>query len=349
MADISGNTTDMKVFLVTGGTGLVGKAVEEIVKQNDGKDYPGIKFVFLGSKDGDLSVYKEAKKIFHQHKPNYVLHLAAMVGGLFKNEANNLSFFRINNLINDNVLRLCDELRVEKCVSCLSTCIFPDKTVYPIDETMIHLGPPHDSNFGYSYAKRMIDVLNRGYAQKWQQEAKQSGCNIPVFTSVIPTNVYGPYDNFNLEDSHVIPGLIHKAYLQVQDAIQKGTKETQLTVCGSGRPMRQFIYSLDLARLMLWVSFNYQQTEPIILSVDEEDEITINDAAQLIAESFNKVAPDIKINLINDCSFSDGQLKKTASNLKLRKHLPDFVFTPIEEGIRTSVKWFWNNYDLARK
>lgn len=197
----------------------------------------------------------------------------------------------------------------------------------------------------------MIDVLNRGYAQKYDQQVKQLGDNYkrPIFTAVIPTNVYGPYDNFNLQDSHVIPGLIHKTYHQVQDAISKGSSEAQLTVCGSGKPLRQFIYSYDLARLMLWVTFNYQETEPIVLSVDEDQEITINQAAQLIADSFSKVAPDIKINLINDCNYSDGQLKKTASNRKLRKYLPDFKFTPIEEGIRTSVKWFWNNYDFARK
>ncbi len=109
---------------------------------------------------------------------------------------------RINSIINDNVLSISHETGVKKVVSCLSTCIFPDKTSYPIDETMIHNGPPHDSNFGYSYAKRMIDVLNRGYAS-------QHGLK---YTSVIPTNVFGPHDNFNIEDGHVLPGLIHKVY-----------------------------------------------------------------------------------------------------------------------------------------
>ena len=127
----------------------------------------------------------------------------------------NLDFFRNNMKMNDNILMVSHEFGVKKVVSCLSTCIFPDKTTYPIDETMVwkavaflfliqwligilkvHLGPPHDSNFGYSYAKRMIDVLNRGYSQ-------QHGC---TFTSVIPCNVFGPHDNFNLENGHVIPG-----------------------------------------------------------------------------------------------------------------------------------------------
>lgn len=112
-------------------------------------------------------------------------------------------FFRDNMVMNENVLHVAHLCKVEKIVSCLSTCIFPDKTTYPIDETMVHNGPPHDSNYGYAYAKRMIDVMNKVYHEQY-------GCN---FTSVIPTNIFGPHDNFNLEDSHVIPGLIHKCYL----------------------------------------------------------------------------------------------------------------------------------------
>ncbi|ETN68704.1 ubiquitin--protein ligase [Necator americanus] len=132
------------------------------------------KWLFIGSKDCDLSDLQATRKLFEDVRPTHVIHLAAMVGGLFHNLAHNLEFFRKNmkNLgniqaINDNVLAMCHEFDVTKCVSCLSTCIFPDRTTYPIDETMVHLGPPHDSNFGYSYAKRMIDVLNRGYAQDY--------------------------------------------------------------------------------------------------------------------------------------------------------------------------------------
>ena len=104
---------------------------------------------------------EETRILFAKYKPTHVVHLAAMVGGLFHNMNNNLDFFRNNMKINDHVLLLCHEYNVKKVVSCLSTCIFPDKTSYPIDETMIHNGAPHNSNFGYSYAKRMIDTLNR--------------------------------------------------------------------------------------------------------------------------------------------------------------------------------------------
>lgn len=104
---------------------------------------------------------EETKAIFEKHRPTHVIHLAAMVGGLFANMSANSDFFRNNMKMNDNILELSHKFNVKKLVSCLSTCIFPDKTTYPIDETMVHNGPPHASNFGYSYAKRMIDVQNK--------------------------------------------------------------------------------------------------------------------------------------------------------------------------------------------
>lgn len=109
-----------------------------------------------------------------------------MVGGLFRNLKYKVEFYRENILINDNVMECCKDFKVEKLVSFLSTCIFPDETTYPIDETMVHSGPPHSSNAGYAYAKRMIDVMNKCYNEEY-------GCN---FTSIIPTNIYGPHDNY---------------------------------------------------------------------------------------------------------------------------------------------------------
>jgi GDP-L-fucose synthase len=187
------------VVMVTGGSGLVGKAIETVV----GRDpRPDEEWVYLSSSDGDLRDYQATRAIFLKYKPTHVIHLAAMVGGLFKNLSKKVEFYRENVLINDNVMELCKEFKVVKLVSCLSTCIFPDKTSYPINEEMVHSGPPHSSNIGYAYAKRMIDVLNHCYNEEY-------GCN---FTSIIPTNIYGPHDNFSIEDGHVIPGLIHKCY-----------------------------------------------------------------------------------------------------------------------------------------
>lgn len=232
-----------------------------------------------------------------------------MVGGLFKNLKYKVEFYRENILINDNVMECCKEFKVEKLVSFLSTCIFPDKTSYPIDETMVHSGPPHSSNAGYAYAKRMIDVMNKCYNEEY-------GCN---FTSIIPTNIYGPHDNYSIEDGHVIPGLIHKTYLAKKNG-------TDLTIWGTGSPLRQFIYSHDLARLTIWVLRTYHSPEPIILSVGEEDEVSIADVARYVAE-----AMDFKGTIVFDTTKNDGQYKKTASNKKLRELYPDFKFTPIQE------------------
>jgi len=250
-----------------------------------------------------------------------------MVGGLFRNLKYKVEFYRENVLINDNVMECCKEFGVTKLVSCLSTCIFPDKTTYPIDETMVHNGPPHHSNAGYAYAKRMIDVLNQCYKDEY-------GCN---FTSIIPTNIYGAHDNFSIEDGHVIPGLIHKCYLAKKNG-------TDLTIWGSGKPLRQFIYSIDLAKLTIWTMRQYHSPEPIILSVGEEDEVSIGRVAELVAEGMG-----FEGKIVYDTTKSDGQFKKTACNKKLMGLNPDFKFTPIEEGIRESCRWFTENYDVARK
>ncbi|CAG8478502.1 15701_t:CDS:2 [Acaulospora colombiana] len=158
-----------KVILVTGGSGLVGKAIEWVVENDTGRfgKKEGEKWIFLTSKDGDLRSAEATRAIFDKYKPTYVIHLAALVGGLFKNMKYKLDFLRDNLLINDNVLHIAYEHKVQKVVSCLSTCIFPDKTSYPIDESMIHNGPPHESNFGYAYAKRLIDVQNKYEIVYW--------------------------------------------------------------------------------------------------------------------------------------------------------------------------------------
>uniref|UniRef100_A0A224XTX6 GDP-L-fucose synthase n=1 Tax=Panstrongylus lignarius TaxID=156445 RepID=A0A224XTX6_9HEMI len=314
-----------KVILVTGGTGLVGKALQSVIE--DDKKSAEI-WVFIGTKDGDLSNLEDTRNIFKKYQPTHVIHLAAMVGGLFYNMSQNLDFFRKNMQINDNVLSVSFEFGVEKVVSCLSTCIFPDEVTYPIDETMIHKGPPHPSNFGYSYAKRMLDVLNRGY---YEQHGK-------IYTSVVPCNVFGPYDNFNLQQSHVIPGLIKKLH----DVMNKDGDV--FTVMGSGKPLRQFIYSLDLAKLIIFVLRTYNEVEPIILSVDEESELSIGEVARQIADAFG-----FKGRIVFDTTKADGQYKKTASNAKLRCILPkDFKFTPLSVAIKETCDWFQNNQHIAR-
>jgi len=313
-----------KVILVTGGSGLVGRAIQSVVEAEAREDET---WVFLSSKDGDLLSEAETEAIFAKHKPTHVIHLAALVGGLFANMSRNCDFFRDNMKMNDNILASSHKYQVQKLVSCLSTCIFPDKTSYPIDETMVHNGPPHSSNFGYSYAKRMIDVQNKAYHE-------QHGCQ---FTSIIPCNVFGPHDNFNIQQGHVIPGLINKAH-------QAKRNGTAFEIWGTGAPLRQFIYSLDLAKLTVWVMREYQEIDPIILATDEENEVSIKDVAMMVLE-----ASEFKGEVKFLTEKADGQFKKTASNAKLRKYLPDFKFVPTKQALQETVKWFEDNYEKARK
>lgn len=121
----------------------------------------------------------------------------------------------------------------------------------------IHNGLPHDSNFGYSYAKRLIDVLNRGYFEQYNR----------LFTSIVPCNIYGPNDNFSPTASHVIPGMIQRLNSLINDStINTPQEERVFTVYGTGKPLRQFIYSHDLAKLAIWTLREYNSVSPIILS-----------------------------------------------------------------------------------
>lgn len=310
--------------LVTGGSGLVGSAIQAEVAHENKSDET---WLFSSILDVDLTKYESTKGLFDRFAPTHVIHLAAAVGGVFKNQSSNADMLNINLRMNDNTLRAAHEMPVApKVVSCMSTCIFPDKTTYPINEGMLHNGPPHDSNFGYAYAKRYLDIANRAYHVQYGH----------LFTSVIPTNIYGPHDNFNLADSHVIPGLIHRCWIAKKSG-------QPLRVSGTGSPLRQFIYSRDLAKLVLWTLRNYNDVEPIILSVDESAEVTIREVVDAIVKAF-----DFRGEVIYSGNpHQDGQHKKTADNSKLRRLLGEkgFEFTPLEEGIEQTVRWFLDNVD----
>ncbi|KAG8934728.1 hypothetical protein FRC01_000774 [Tulasnella sp. 417] len=333
----------MSVILVTGGSGLVGQAIKYIVETEPvGSKFgkrEGETWVFATSKDGDLRDPKATETMFEKYKPTHVIHLAALVGGLFKNMKYKLTFLRDNMLINANILESshnpdgAPRPKIEKVISCLSTCVFPDKVTYPLDENKVHSGPPHDSNFGYAHAKRMVDVYNHAYKEEF-------GMN---FTSAIPTNVFGPYDNFDLEDSHVIPGLIHKTY-KIKKEIEAGNEDAKLTVAGTGKPLRQFIYSRDLAKLFIWMLREYDDVEPLILSVGEDEEVSIEEVAKAITKAFG-IEGQYKF----DTSRADGQFRKPATNAKLLSLIgSDFKFTPFDEALQETVDWFLQNYETAR-
>lgn len=305
-------------ILVTGGTGLVGSAIQRIFKDRD-RDIR-----FISSSDCDLTDLVQTQQLFKTHSPKYVIHLAACVGGLYKNMNNKVEMLEKNLQINYNVVKCCHDFNVIKMIACLSTCIFPDATTYPINETMLHNGPPHSSNDAYAYAKRMLQIHCKAYRE-------MHGDN---FVCIIPTNIYGPADNYSLEDGHVIPSLIHKCYLAKQSG-------TDFVVRGTGSPLRQFIYSEDLAKIILWI-LEFYNDESVIVSASET---SIANVAKIIADKF-----EYGDRMVFDETYSDGQYKKTADNSLLLSLIGEnYEFTDINEGINASIDWFIANYDNARK
>lgn len=307
----------MKI-LVTGGTGLVGKAVQSIESEFDHD------MVYVNSKDCDLTDYESTFRLIKETTPDCVVHLAAYVGGLYKNMNFKVDMLENNLLMNHNILKSCFMNDVPRFLGTLSTCIFPDKTTYPINENMLHDGPPHNSNDAYAYAKRMLDTHCRAYNE-------QHNTNYSCF---IPSNIYGEYDNFSLEDAHVIPALIHKCYLAKKAGVD-------FEVRGTGKPLRQFIYSKDLARAILSLAPKLNQENVIVVGSDQE--ITIKRAATAVAKSFDYIH-----RMRFNPQYSDGQFKKTADNSKLMKLLPDFKCTDIDTGIKNSVRFFEENYPKIR-
>jgi len=301
----------MKKVLITGGYGMVGSAMESQIK--------------LSRETCDLTNPKQTNKLFQLVKPDGVIHCAGKVGGIGGNSNYKGEYFYDNLMINTNVIEASRKAGVKNLVAFLSTCVFPDKVKYPLTIDQIQLGEPHESNYPYAYAKRMADVQIRAYREQY-------GIN---YTSIIPSNIYGPNDNFNLDHGHVMPMLIHKLYLAKKN-------KTDFTVWGSGKPLREFIYSKDIAKIAEWALFNYEGTDPLIISGDEE--ISIKDLVGLLVDEFK-----FKGKVIFDKTKPDGQLRKPSDNSKIKELIPDFEYTPFEQGIKETVNWFIENYDEARK
>jgi len=305
----------MAKTLVTGAGGLIGQATRGLGLHE---------MVYLTRKDADLTNFEVTKEVFSAIKPDKVIHYAAQVGGIGSNTVHSGEYFRNNIMININVLEAARLNGVKKLVSFMSTCVFPDQCAYPLNEKNVHKGPPHPSNFGYAYAKRMLEVQSAAYRKEW-------GCDYIV---VIPTNVYGPNDNFSLEDGHVISSLIHKCYLAMKNG-------ADLVVWGTGKPLREMVYSKDIAKLAVWVLEDYHEDEPIILSTGLETPIA--SIVEIIVKQM-----EFKGKVIFDETKPDGQFRKPSDTTKLKKYLPEFEFTPVEEGIAETVGWFLSNYPNVR-
>ena len=312
-----------RIVLVTGGGGLVGHALRRVEHKSE------IEFVYLSSRDGDLREADQVDQLFAKYRPEYVVHLAARVGGLFANMADNLGFFMDNMKMNMHVVECCAKYKVKHAVFCLSTCVFPAETTLPMDESVLHAGAPHASNEGYAHAKRMLECMVRYF---------KSGGKYPQWTCVIPTNIFGENDNFHATQSHVIPALIRKC-------VEAKRNDTAFVVAGSGTPLRQFIYARDLVEIIVQLLFREEPLDTSYIACDMDTELSIREVAETIKTAVGFEGP-----ITLDTSKADGIFRKTATNAKLKATLPDtFKFTPFVEAMTRTVQWYIENELVARK
>jgi GDP-L-fucose synthase len=301
--------------VITGADGLVGSAFRQMNLEN---------VFYLTRKQVDLTNFEQTKNVFIELKPKFIIHLAAQVGGIGGNLIHSGEYFRNNILINTNVLESARLAGCNKLISFMSTCVFPDNSTYPLNEKNLHNGPPHPSNFGYAYAKRMLEVQSCAYRKEWNSD----------YIVAIPTNIYGPHDNFSLTEGHVVPSLIHKTFLAMKN-------KTDLVIWGSGKPLREFVYSDDIAKLTLWALSFYSEEAPIIFTSGIE--VSIRELTELIVQKMN-----FKGNVIFDSNKPDGQFRKPSDNTKLKALNPNFKWTPLEVGLEKTIDWFLRNYEKIR-
>jgi len=320
-------------ILITGGSGLLGKALNNAAKSQDISCYSPT------SKELNLLDFGSVKKYLADcecfdgqgiySKFNYAIHLAAKVGGVKANSNELGSFYSTNININVNFLQACSEHSIPKLVSVLSTCVYPDAPYvsYPLTEDQLHLGPPHDSNFGYAYAKRMLDVQTRAYR-------KQYGVN---YVTVIPNNLFGEYDNFHLEDGHVIPALMRKIWEA------KLNNKPAVEIWGDGRPLREFTYSGDVARILLKVSEEYNEEQP--LNIGNTEEHSISSVAMKLVEFL-----EYDGKLVFNTDKPSGQFRKPSSNKRLLEKTSWRAedYTPFDIALKKTCDWFKATYPNVR-
>jgi GDP-L-fucose synthase len=297
----------MNKILVTGGSGLVGKYLQELMPNAH----------FVSSKDFDLTKEKEVKTLFNKYHPNTVIHLAAKVAGIQTNIAFPTEYLEENILMNTFMLKYAHLNDVERFIGMISTCAYPDKVDhYPMEETDLLNGPPSVTNLSYAYAKRImaiqIENYNKQYGKYWNY--------------LIPCNLYGEYDEFDEFKSHMVSALIKKIY-EADDSIN---------LLGSGKPFRQFMYAKDLARV---IKIIIDKDIYNSLNVSPPENFTISDIAKIGIKACDKEYLEINW----DSSKPDGQFRKDVTSKNLMNVLPEFTFTSLEEGIRWTYTYYKQN------
>ncbi len=292
---------------------MVGTALQEVLKDA----------IFLSSKDANLVRQEEAERVFQEIRPEKVIHLAARVGGVKANMDNLGLFFYENLMINTNVLECCRKTGVEKVLSLLSTCVYPDIAEYPLREKVMHSGPPHPTNYGYAYAKRMLEVQTRTYREQY-------GCN---YTTAIPNNLFGENDYFDLENSHVIPAMIRKIY-------EARESDQNVQLWGDGNVYREFTYSKDMAKILEFLLKEYDSPDPI--NIGNTKEYKIKDVANTIADILH-----FQNEIVWDTTKPKGQIKKPSDGSKLRD-IGWNNYTEFSDALTSTCEWFESNYNEIR-
>ena len=302
-------------ILVTGGTSMVGKHLKTYLPSAH----------YLSSKECDLRDQHAVDKLFEKNRYDTIIHLAAKVGGIMDNINKPVQFFEDNIYINTNVLKSAHTYGATRFLGVLSTCIYPDRLAdkdYPMLESKLHDGAPTPTNFSYGYAKRclgvQIDTYNKQYNTKYNY--------------LIPCNLYSEYDHFTGDKSHYVSSLIHKI------ALAKKQGKESITLFGTGKPLRQFMYAKDFAEIIFRTIMEDVTNS---FNVAPDNTYSIKDIAEIALKACN--ATDLTITW--DDSKPDGQYRKDVSNAESRKYFPAFEYTSLESGIRSTYNKYYNELE----
>jgi GDP-L-fucose synthase len=299
-------------FIVTGGAGFLGSAVVR------GLQARGAGQVFAPrSREYDLRQHEAAIALLHDHKPDIIIHMAAIVGGIGANRARPAEFFYDNLMMGTQLFHEAWKAGVKKFVTIGTVCAYPKFTPIPFHEESLWEGYPEETNAPYGLAKKMLLVQGQAYRQQYGFES----------IYLLPTNLFGPGDNFDLETSHVIPALIRKCL----EARARG--DQHMIAWGTGAPTREFLYVDDAAEGILLATERYNQPDPVNLGSGME--ISIRHLTELIAEmtGFNG-------EIIWDSSKPDGQPRRALDTSRAKEAFGFSATTDFRAGIQRTVKWY---------